>query len=187
MKSKFNVGLLASLLCAVVCLFACTKKQKGTFIVKGRLTDSCGGKPLAFSRVRVNFARRVGFKPLIKHNVGIDTTDANGNFEMVCQNWDKGEIDIIGPSPHINDFTVSGEEGRVYDFGELPHYSSVKATLKIIPLVAFSATDTLYIGDKWIHPIPSSIFTDYLTGAGNATENINPNSSAFRVRTRTVY
>lgn len=82
---------------------------------------------------------------------------------------------------------VSGEEGRVYDFGELPDYSSVKATLKIIPLSKFSATDTLYIGDKWIYPIPSSIFTDYLTCPGNYTVNFNFSDSESRVRTRTVY
>jgi hypothetical protein len=145
------------------------KSPNGTFTLTGKLMDSCDGPALANMPLKINH-RNLHY-PLSSgphDSIGLGTTDANGYFSIVCQNWGWGEISIYGSGNHFGTVIIKSSDkpkGTTINIGTsyLSIFNlNIRSTLKLRISGTYSPTDTLYIGGKPIYPVTTGTRDEYL-------------------------
>jgi hypothetical protein len=173
---------------AVILLFAsCGKKGDNPYHIKGKLVADCSGTPVAGIRLRVHqktnlFGGGGGDK-------GFDTTDAAGNFDIICP-------DLNGLGTYLeygsgddyektifNDIPVSGtgDNSRVYDLGTVFEQATFSTALKIDIGTSRPTADTLYYGRSRIDydiiaPMNAGTYQKAFSGSGMVISNTDDSS-----------
>lgn len=189
MSTKKILTIAAGTLLCAAALFnsSCKKKAKGSFTVKGRLMDSCEGKPYANLSLVVSH-RITEVYPKTHDSVGIGKTDANGNFEIVCQNWGDGTLTVYAPygfygNEYIKDYNIDNDEGKVYDFGNIYEWQKFFSIINITKSGSFLPSDTLYFGNKVIYPVVAGnskeIFNYTVLGSGHSAADLSSKTYEF--------
>lgn len=157
---NFSLCVFGALIFATSLLHtSCKKNPKGSFIVRGTLLDSCEGHPYSNVNLVVQHTSTApAFKIKVHDSIGIGKTDANGNFEIVCQNWGEGEITIYTPSnltkfDFLTQYEVENAEGKTYEFGNLYSWQQYFAVINLTKAGTFAPSDTLYFGGRIFYPI----------------------------------
>lgn len=166
-RNKLVMMVLCALLCTqYLLLTSCNKKPKGSFTLKGRLMDSCGGKPIIGRDIIVDLRGGAAFGTQKgRDSIGVGKTDAQGNFEIVCQYWRNGLIQVYTPngfatSFFIDDYEVKDMEGQTIDFGNIYAFAEFYGCANITVKGSLRAADTLYIAGRPYYPISVGTFKE---------------------------
>lgn len=136
--------VLFILLIGLTIFQSCNKKDNGgTFTLKGACLKDCSKVPIANQKISVILTKYENFNSKEKWIAGEGTTDANGNFSIVCENRGNCEVVLEG----FRNYTVTeipGGKDEVYDMGEIYATYTQVCNLKVIFQTPHS--DTFYIG-----------------------------------------
>jgi len=165
-RNKIIMMVLCALLCTQYFLLtSCNKNPKGSFIIKGRMMDSCGGNPMSNINLVVDhFKGGASFNIRYTDSIGVGRTDANGNFAIVCQNWKEGEIRLSSNDINMGSYKVKGLyvgddiQNKVVEYGNIYAYVEFYGCANITVKGSVTAADTLYIAGKPYYPISVSTF-----------------------------
>lgn len=170
MNPRIFIVIAASTLLCTAALFhsSCKKKSKGTYTVKGKLMDSCDGSPYANISIIVRYSGGPSFNMESRDSVGVGTTDGSGNFEIVCQNFGRGSFTIYTPAnfsgfTFVENYFIENDARKLYDFGNVYKWNKFYSIVNITKSGTFLLSDTLYFGDKIIHPVTSGTSKEIFT------------------------
>lgn len=131
------------------------------------MMDSCSGNPMSnINLVVSHFKGGASINIKYTDSVGVGRTDANGNFEIVCQNWKEGEIRLSSNDINMGSYKVKGLyvgddiENKVVDYGNVYAYAEFYGCANITVKGSVMSTDTLFIAGKPYYPISVSTFKE---------------------------
>ena len=170
---------------------ACKKafESDATYTITGKMLTDCSGEPLANYGIRLRYKSGGPLDPKESTVLGIDTTDAQGNFTFsnIPVKY-KSSLAIFHDISN-EDLTIwwSGsvdvrQDGDVVDLGNFyGSHSDVALTKFNIDITKFNSFDTLYIGQGWnnynyLYPISDNIIFEFgrnynVPGRANETDS----------------
>jgi len=178
-----------------ILIWGCKKlnflSPKRNITFRGYLMYSCDS-PLAGIPIRIDYSSKDYFNRNSENNIGRDTTDINGYFEIVCPN--KGDADYYFET-NVGFFIFNGQEYRlkynedntveldkIFPFPPLGNPPDNAGAVHF-KFIGNHAGDTFYygrfgqgVGMGVVYPIPSSYYLSI--GASTANEHL-PYTKSF--------
>ncbi|MEO6832981.1 MAG: hypothetical protein ABI378_10780 [Chitinophagaceae bacterium] len=124
----------------------CKKRNDngGTFTVTGRWLKDCSGVAHANEVLNASIRYRNYNRNELHENIGVGSTDTDGYFSIVCQNFGEGDLHLTGESPgnDLGGYVMAGS-GATDDIGTWYDSYTGNGTLKFV--VGNHPVDTLFI------------------------------------------